>query len=147
MKIIETCPRCGADLIDVVIATYPDIIRKECWSCGWASHGEKEEVIRIPFGGNRNWLGSTEAVTNSHYAPMGPRDKTYEEKEEVIRIPFVGNSNWPDTTEINKSIRYTPMGPSDKAYDGSPCQYCSNNPKNGGSGICHCILGLKPIIC
>lgn len=22
-----------------------------------------------------------------------------------------------------------------------PCQKCSNHPSNGGSGICHCILG------
>ena len=27
----------------------------------------------------------------------------------------------------------------------SPCQNCSNNPKNGGSGICHCILGTQLI--
>ena len=100
MKIIETCPRCGADLIDVVIATCPEIIRKECWSCGWASQGEKEEVVRIPFGGNRCY---------------------------------------PDT--------FSSMGPSDKAYNGSPCDHCSNNPKNGGSGICHCILGQPQITC
>lgn len=25
------------------------------------------------------------------------------------------------------------------------CENCSNHPKNGGSGICHCILG-SPII-
>ena len=25
----------------------------------------------------------------------------------------------------------------------SPCDCCSNNPKNGGSGICHCTLGQK----
>ena len=108
MKIIETCPRCGADLIDVVIATCPEIVRKECWSCGWASQGEKEEIVRVPFGGNSNWFG---------------------------------------TTEINKSIHFTPMGLSDKAYNGSPCDCCSNNPKNGGSGICHCILGQQPVIC
>ena len=108
MKIIETCPRCGADLIDVVIATCPEIVRKECWSCGWASQGEKEEIVRVPFGGNRSWSGTTETITN---------------------IPF------------------TPMGSGDKAYNGSPCDYCSNNPKNGGSGICHCILGQQPVIC
>lgn len=22
------------------------------------------------------------------------------------------------------------------------CQSCSNHPKNGGSGICHCVLGV-----
>ena len=27
----------------------------------------------------------------------------------------------------------------------SACQYCLNNPINGGSGICHCILG-QPVI-
>ena len=25
------------------------------------------------------------------------------------------------------------------------CRYCSNNPANGGSGICHCILGTQTI--
>ena len=114
MKIVETCPRCGADLIDVIIATCPEIVRKECWSCGWSSQGEKEEVVRIPFGGNRSWSDTT------------PLDYT--------------------TSETISNIRYIPMGPSDKAYDGSPCQHCSNNPINGGSGICHCILGQQPVI-
>ena len=115
MKIIEICPRCGADLIDVVIATCPEIVRKECWSCGWSSQGEKEEVVRIPFGGNRDWSDAT------------PLDYM--------------------TSETISNIRHIPMGPSDKAYDGSPCQHCSNNPINGGSGICHCILGHPQVIC
>lgn len=25
------------------------------------------------------------------------------------------------------------------------CKHCSNHPTNGGSGICHCILGLPKI--
>ena len=25
------------------------------------------------------------------------------------------------------------------------CEYCPNNPNNGGSGVCHCILG-SPVI-
>ena len=29
----------------------------------------------------------------------------------------------------------------------SPCEHCSNNPKNGGTGICHCILGSPQITC
>lgn len=28
-----------------------------------------------------------------------------------------------------------------------PCITCSNHPKNGGSGICNCILGLPQITC
>ena len=34
MIIIETCPKCGHDLQDLVIATYPPIPKKECWNCG-----------------------------------------------------------------------------------------------------------------
>ena len=28
-----------------------------------------------------------------------------------------------------------------------PCEHCPNSPKNGGSGVCHCILGLPKVIC
>ena len=28
-------------------------------------------------------------------------------------------------------------------YSNESCLNCSNNPKNGGSGICHCILGQQ----
>ena len=46
-----------------------------------------------------------------------------EEKEDVIRIPYAYDKiDFPD-----------------------PCKNCSNNPQNGGSGICHCILGTKVI--
>lgn len=50
--IIETCPKCGHDLMDTIIATYPPIPKKECTSCGWSWTGEREEVVRVPFGGN-----------------------------------------------------------------------------------------------
>lgn len=50
--IIETCPKCGHDLLNEVICTYPPIPRKSCPSCGWSWEGEREEVIRVPFGGN-----------------------------------------------------------------------------------------------
>lgn len=29
----------------------------------------------------------------------------------------------------------------------SPCEHCPNNPKNGGSGVCHCILGVPQVTC
>ena len=28
-----------------------------------------------------------------------------------------------------------------------PCEHCPNSPKNGGSGICNCILGLPKVTC
>lgn len=53
MIIIETCPKCGHDLYDEMLTTFPPIRRKSCYNCGWHWTDErKEEVIRIPFGGN-----------------------------------------------------------------------------------------------
>lgn len=52
MIIIETCPKCGHDLTDLVIATYPPIPQKKCFGCGWEWTGEREEIVRVPFGGN-----------------------------------------------------------------------------------------------
>lgn len=49
--IIETCPRCGAPLLDIVLASNPPIPRKECFSCGWYWQGEPEPIEYVPFGG------------------------------------------------------------------------------------------------
>lgn len=122
MKIIETCPKCGHDLIDIMIATYPPIPRKECWNCGWSWEGEREEVVRVPFGGNTN-VATTTATLNGE----------------------MGATN---TTETLKSLNaynleYSPIS----AFEQSSCVNCSNNPKNGGSGICHCTLGQPKITC
>ena len=32
-----------------------------------------------------------------------------------------------------------------QSFGSNACQSCSNNPSNGGSGICHCILGTPTI--
>lgn len=52
MQIIETCPKCGHDLMNLVLTTYPPIPQKKCFSCGWSWTGEPEKVVRVPFGGN-----------------------------------------------------------------------------------------------
>lgn len=49
--IIETCPRCGHDLINFELTTYPPIPGKECWKCGWRWTGNPEKIIRVPFSG------------------------------------------------------------------------------------------------
>ena len=87
MTIIETCPKCGHDLLDSVIAVMPPISRKECTHCGWSWEGKPEDTIRD-----------------------------------------------------------YPIRPSNAFYDKLPCQHCGNNPANGGSGICHCILGQQILL-
>jgi DNA-directed RNA polymerase subunit RPC12/RpoP len=88
--IIYTCPECGTDLIEAVATSNPPQRQFVCPSCGWQHwHEDKEEIIRIPYGGNQY-----------------------------------------------------------KAYDFSDaCEYCPNDPRNGGPGNCNCILGAPKIIC
>ena len=67
MIIIETCPKCGHDLIDTVICTNPPIPKKYCHNCGWSWEGEPEEVIRVPFGGNTFYPDDKYTLTGSVY--------------------------------------------------------------------------------
>ena len=53
--------------------------------------------------------------------------RSYINRVDVARIPFGINDDY----IINKR------------YPRDPCANCSNNHKNGGSGVCHCILGQK----
>ena len=48
MQIIYTCPKCGADLEEIVLASNPPQHQKRCRSCGW-EHTEREDVVRIPY--------------------------------------------------------------------------------------------------
>ena len=67
MIIIETCPKCGHDLHDEMICTYPPIPRKVCYNCGWSWEGEQEEVIRVPFGRN-SYHDDNISLLNGYYA-------------------------------------------------------------------------------
>lgn len=55
-------------------------------------------------------------------------------------IERVTDITWPTTAkEFSKNI----------VVDDIPegCRHCSNHPINGGSGICHCIIGTPKITC
>ncbi len=100
-NIIYTCPECGKDLVNTVIATLPSIERWECSECGWYyEEGQQKEIIRIPFN--------------------------------------------PTMDRIKKEYGFEPLK---DCYRANPCSSCSNNPMNGGSGVCHCILGQPVIRC
>ena len=112
MIIIETCPKCGHDLQDEVICTYPPIPRKVCWNCGWNWTGEPEKITRVPFSGN------TDTLINNDSIPLSWNE----------------TSTGLDSTNLETSSTITTFGT-------KACENCPNNPKNGGDGICFCILG------
>ena len=128
MIIIETCPKCGNDLRDEVICTYPPIPRKVCWNCGWSWTGEREKIKRVPFGGNTNTFTEKDNTSISWNGSSTDWDS----------IDIKTSTDW-DSTNLETSSTIT-------AFGTKACENCPNNPKNGGDGICFCILGQQNIV-
>lgn len=84
--IIETCPKCGHDLQDLVICTYPPIPQKKCFNCGWEWIGECKEITRVPFGGNSLEMASDNSYLND-FLKMG-----YSEEDSNILADLAVNS-------------------------------------------------------
>ena len=123
MIIIETCPKCGHDLQDVVICTYPPIPRKVCWNCGWSWTGKPEKITRVPFGGNTNTFTEKDNTSISWNGSSTDWDS----------IDIKTSTDW-NSTHLDTSSNIT-------AFGREACENCSSNPKNGGDGICFCTLG------
>ena len=121
MIVIETCPKCGHDLHDVVICTYPPIPRKVCSNCGWSWTGKPEKITRVPFGGNTN---------------------NFTDKDNISIVLDESSTDW-DSIDITDwdSTNIKTSSTINTAFCKNPCENCPNNPKNGGDGICFCTLG------
>lgn len=169
--IIETCPKCGHDLHDIMLASNPPIPQKECFNCGWSWTGEPEQVIRQPFGGNsyafekgssfypdnNYWLIGSKydeevignlATTVSNY--YGNTINTIEAMEAFAKtVEEYSNKLGESLEEYNDNIikhnLFKDFEIEQSAFKQSTCENCSNNPKNGGSGICHCIIGQMQV--
>ena len=50
--IVYTCPKCGHDLLEEAVTTYPPIYVKRCPNCGW-KHETKSNIVRVPFQENK----------------------------------------------------------------------------------------------
>ena len=124
MIVVETCPKCGHDLHDVVICTYPPIPRKVCWNCGWSWTGKPEKIRRVPFGGNTNTSTDKDNTSISWNVCSTDLDS----------IDIKTLTDWASTNiETSSTIN--------NAFGKHACENCPSNPKNGGDGICFCILG------
>ena len=149
--IIETCPKCGHDLIDLMIATYPPIPKKECPSCGWSWTGEPEEVVRVPFGGNS--LDMTDNSYLNDFLKMGYSEKDSNTLANLATSASVLSDNTVDISEATDALIKAFKDYEDKFvkesmvgnFEHPSCVNCPNNIKNGGSGICYCILGQMQI--
>lgn len=127
MIVVETCPKCGHDLRDEVICTYPPIPRKVCWNCGWSWTGEREKIKRVPFGGNTNTFTEKDNTSISWNGSSTDWDS----------IDIKTSTDW-NSTHLDTSSNIT-------AFGTKACENCPSNPKNGGDGICFCTLGQNII--
>ena len=67
--------------------------------------------------------------------------KVYLNTPDIGQIPAPAwNGSWAEE-EAKK------WGPYPNDNIPAACRSCSNHPSNGGSGICHCIIGTQPIMC
>ena len=121
MIVVETCPKCGHDLHDVVICTYPPIPRKVCSNCGWSWTGKPEKITRVPFGGNTN---------------------NFTDKDNISIVLDESSTDW-DSIDITDwaSTNIETSSTINNAFGKEACENCPSNPKNGGDGICFCTLG------
>ena len=133
--IIETCPKCGHDLINEIICTYPPIPRKSCPSCGWSWEGELEEVVRVPFGGCNASNGAT--VTTLNLNGNANNKTTVENLNDYLKV----RTSFDYLNDDNLMVSFV------NNFEKSPCDKCSNNVKNGGSGHCNCILATPKVTC
>ena len=137
MIIIETCPKCGHDLMDEVICTYPPIPAKRCPSCGWYWEGKQEQIIRVPFSGNA--INTTEAQLLNDYL-----NYSYQNSLDNLIVDDLVNDFKPyntDTLTFNELSKTLIRN----AFSNDACKNCPNNPENGGTGICFCTLGQPEI--
>lgn len=101
--IIETCPKCGHDLTDLVICTYPPIPQKKCFNCGWSWEGEREEVIRVPFGGNSLEMASYNSYLND-FLKMGYSEEDSNTLADLAVNSAVSYNGMLDITEATNSL-------------------------------------------
>ena len=62
-----------------------------------------------------------------------------EQVKKSIIVPYEMKQLDPTITTNTWELEYTVSNVLDA------CKQCVNNPANGGSGVCHCILGSSPI--
>lgn len=160
--IIETCPKCGHDLHDVMLASNPPISKKECFNCGWSWQGEPEEVIRVPFGGNSFYSDNKYTLIGSKYDEKIVNTDYTEAINTLATTVSNYYGNTINATEAMEAFAKYVEEYSNKLSEGleeyndnlikhnlfkdfeieqPACKNCPSNPKNGGDGICFCTLG------
>lgn len=112
--IVYTCPECGRDLTELMLASCPPIPQYQCLHCGWTEDVSKRQgkIIRIPFDEKENEDEYLKELVDKWKEQGLLKDIEEEKVPSLNTFPFMSEA----------------------------CKFCSNNPANGGSGICNCTI-------
>ena len=66
-----------------------------------------------------------------------------EEQDDVVRIPYTVKKD--NVVDMGNDFAIYCNDTMFKIPEA--CRGCSNHPSNGGSGVCHCILGMNTVYC
>ena len=70
--------------------------------------------------------------------------KAYREQDKAVTEAIEQGAVW-DSKQHNWLEQIKKHTQNFSNFTSSACRMCSNNPANGDSGICYCILGISPI--
>lgn len=115
--IIETCPECGHDLINLVLTVYPPIPKKQCTFCDWSWTGQREDIIRVPF--------------NSDIFDLDAADNLKTNINDITDITLLHV----DLNDVHTT------GDTIGTLNQAACTNCPNNIKNSATSTCSCTLG------
>lgn len=139
------CPKCGSTKVKVgeVLTCIPPITVFVCEECGHKFSLDKdpstESKVEMQ---NQDGEGNNSDVSKKYVGWICPRCGKVNSPfvTQCTCFPKVKGNFYPDYV-----YRPTVTVPSTPKLDftADACQSCPNNPKNGGTGLCNCILGIQ----
>ena len=73
-------------------------------------------------------------------------EKIYDKPDTKELLPNTIPITTPDI-HFEHMLDWRQSDPLSSGYIPEACKLCSNHPSNGGTGICHCVMGIPQIKC
>lgn len=138
------CPNCGSTktVCDMMLTTNPPIPQYKCKDCGRTFTGDPFKKKGTEKEDENNNFSKPAETTPVHYGWICPRCGK-------VNAPFVVKCDCkpPEKSNYKQYTVEWPFKPTITvpntlpSFSAEACQNCANNPANGGSGMCNCILG------
>ena len=149
------CPECGALLIcdeSRVLTSNPPMHWYYCPDCREFQMNANSDTNLQAYILKKFGKVST-CASSQQEDPVDIHDelsKGFARIENVIREESAKMAEIIREAVVQKDYVYKPTAPTiywPNTYIPEACRSCTNHPSNGGTGICHCTLGLPSVTC